>query len=181
MIGDALHQEPKAFFTSPQRAGLAFGALRRGPIIDGSGNPNAQDQDGGAGEQKCQRRPTHEMSSVSRHGVRRLERGTFHSCVMHAGDRETHDKSCEKSLRRVRLAKGKPERHDRSAHRDHDREHDPPRIVRDGCRHSHRAHARIVHAGYAKPHRQAGHQERLRASSDHGKGRGRDNNGDDKR
>src|SRR5205085_5227293 len=55
MVGDALHKQSKAFFAAPQCAGLALGALRRCPVVDGGGDPNAQDNDGGAGEEECER------------------------------------------------------------------------------------------------------------------------------
>ena len=63
-------------------------------------------------------------------------------------------------------AKGGPERHDRGADRDHDREHDPCRIVLDEGRDPHRRHAGLVHAGDAKSHRQARCEQRLRTPSD---------------
>ena len=53
-----------------QRAGLAFGALRRCPVIDGGGDPDAQDHDGGGGEQEGERRLTYaEMSGLPGHGI----------------------------------------------------------------------------------------------------------------
>ena len=121
------------------------------------------------------------MSGLPGHGARRQEHGAFHRGVVHAGDRKAHHQSREQPLSRVGVAKGEPERHDRGADRDQDREHNPSGIVLDEGRHSHRGHAGIVHAGDTKSHREAGCEERLWASSDNGKGGSGDDNRNDQR